>query len=264
MGRAPHAWPGGRFRPFPRHRHEASLGEPLDLSKYHDAEITTDLLRQVTDEIMAAITTEVEQLRAAESGAKFAGLTPAGQPPWPDARACATHRHPGIVVPRGDGRFRRRGPGRPGRRLRARPATANFGPRWHTDDGLAEFLAELDTQGDPSVPPPPGWVHSSTYWWADGAEFLGAIRIRHRLTPGLLEHGGHIGYDVAPKARRRGHGTAMLRAALPVAAGLGIDKALLTCDVDNVGSRKVIEANDGVLEDERAGMLRFWVPTGID
>ncbi len=142
-----------------------------------------------------------------------------------------------------------------GQQLRA------FGPRWHTDDGLAEFLAELDAQGDPSVPPPPGWVHSSTYWWVDGAEFLGAIRIRHRLTPGLLEHGGHIGYDIAPKARRQGHGTALLRAALPVAAGLGIDKALLTCDADNVGSRKVIEANGGMLEDERHGMLRFWVPT---
>ncbi|HST47236.1 GNAT family N-acetyltransferase [Jatrophihabitans sp.] len=134
-------------------------------------------------------------------------------------------------------------------------------PHWHTDSGLARFLDELHAQGDTSLPPPPNWVHSSTYWWAEGAEFLGAIRIRHRLTPALLEHGGHIGYDIAPKARRRGYGTAMLRAALPVAAGLGIEKALITCDVDNIGSRKVIEANGGVLEDERGGMLRFWVPT---
>jgi 1-acyl-sn-glycerol-3-phosphate acyltransferase len=62
----------GRFRPFPRHRHEASLGEPLDLGKYRDADLTTDLLRQVTDEIMAAITAEVEQLRAAEAGNSLA------------------------------------------------------------------------------------------------------------------------------------------------------------------------------------------------
>jgi predicted acetyltransferase len=34
-----------------------------------------------------------------------------------------------------------------------------------------------------------------------------------------------------------------------------------TCDVDNVGSRTVIELNGGVLEDERSGKLRFWVPT---
>jgi predicted acetyltransferase len=53
----------------------------------------------------------------------------------------------------------------------------------------------------------------------------------------------------------------MLRAALPVARGLGIESALLTCDVTNVGSRKVIEGCGGVLEDERDGTLRFWVPT---
>jgi predicted acetyltransferase len=104
-------------------------------------------------------------------------------------------------------------------------------------------------------------VHSSTYWWAEGAEYLGSIRIRHALTPQLLEAGGHIGYDVAPRARRRGHGTAMLRAALPIAAWIGLDQVLITCETDNVGSRRVIEANGGVLEDERSGRLRFWVPT---
>jgi len=137
-----------------------------------------------------------------------------------------------------------------------------FAAQWHTPQGFEAFLAELRRQGDTSLPPPPNWVHTSTFWWADGSQFLGGIRIRHESTPGLLESAGHIGYDVAPRARRRGHGTAMLRAALPIAAGLGLDPVLLTCDVDNVGSRKVIEANGGVLEDERGGKLRFWVPTG--
>jgi len=53
----------------------------------------------------------------------------------------------------------------------------------------------------------------------------------------------------------------MLRAALPWCRDLGIDRILLTCDSDNIGSRKVIEANGGALEDERAGKLRFWVDT---
>ncbi|MEO6501930.1 MAG: GNAT family N-acetyltransferase [Jatrophihabitantaceae bacterium] len=137
-----------------------------------------------------------------------------------------------------------------------------FATHWHTPQGFERFLATLRREGDTSVPPPPDWVHTSTYWWAEGLEFLGVIRIRHELTPRLIESGGHIGYDIAPSARRRGHGTAMLRAALPIAAGLGIDKALITCDADNLGSRKVILANGGVLEDERAGTLRFWAPTG--
>jgi 1-acyl-sn-glycerol-3-phosphate acyltransferase len=54
---------GGRFRPFPRKPHQAAIGQPLDLSSYRGQEPTADLLRKLTDEIMAAITTEVEQLR---------------------------------------------------------------------------------------------------------------------------------------------------------------------------------------------------------
>ena len=55
----------------------------------------------------------------------------------------------------------------------------------------------------------------------------------------------------------------MLAQSLPVTAGLGIDPALVTCDTDNVASRKVIEAAGGELEDERHGKLRFWVPTHL-
>jgi predicted acetyltransferase len=36
---------------------------------------------------------------------------------------------------------------------------------------------------------------------------------------------------------------------------------LLTCDENNIASRKVIEANGGVLEDVRSGQLRYWVST---
>ncbi len=53
----------------------------------------------------------------------------------------------------------------------------------------------------------------------------------------------------------------MLVAALPVARGLGIDQALVTCDHDNLPSRRVIEKAGGVLEDRRGVKLRFWVPT---
>jgi predicted acetyltransferase len=138
---------------------------------------------------------------------------------------------------------------------------SGFAQQWHTPQGFERYLAKLRDEADVSVPPPENWVHSSTFWWAEGQEFLGSIRIRHESTPLLLETAGHIGYDVAPRVRRRGHGTAMLRAALPIAAGLGLERVLITCDTGNVGSRKVIEANGGVLEDERSGKLRYWVRT---
>jgi 1-acyl-sn-glycerol-3-phosphate acyltransferase len=54
---------GGRFRPFPRKQHEASIGEPLNLSGYLDCKQTAELFREVTDAIMAAITAEVALLR---------------------------------------------------------------------------------------------------------------------------------------------------------------------------------------------------------
>lgn len=54
----------------------------------------------------------------------------------------------------------------------------------------------------------------------------------------------------------------MLPDVLPHARALGLDRVLVTCDTTNVGSRKVIEANGGEFEDERGGMLRFWIRTG--
>jgi predicted acetyltransferase len=136
-----------------------------------------------------------------------------------------------------------------------------YGATWHAPDGFARYVAELRAQAIEETQRPAGLVPSTTLWWVDGNDYLGRIAIRHLLTPHLLELGGHIGYDVRPTARRRGHAAAMLRAALPRARELGIESALLTCDVDNIGSRRVIEHNGGVLEDQRGGKLRFWVPT---
>ncbi len=133
---------------------------------------------------------------------------------------------------------------------------------WLTDGAFEAFTASIRAQRLEETPRPEGFVPDTELWLLDGDEFLGRIGIRHRLTPFLLEVGGHIGYDVRPSARRRGHATAMLREALVVARSLGIDPALLTCDADNVASRAVIERSGGVLEDERAGKLRFWVATG--
>ena len=50
---------------------------------------------------------------------------------------------------------------------------------------------------------------------------------------------------------------------LPVAAELGIARVLVTCDVDNVASRRVIERNGGVYEDTRQGKLRFWIESPV-
>ena len=136
-----------------------------------------------------------------------------------------------------------------------------YGASWAACEGFEEYVRWLRAQALESSPRPDGYVPSTTLWWVDSSDYLGRIAIRHRLTPQLRKVGGHIGYDIRPSARRHGHATAMLRAALAVAHRLNINPALLTCDTDNLGSRKVIERNGGVLEDQLGDKLRFWVPT---
>jgi predicted acetyltransferase len=147
------------------------------------------------------------------------------------------------------------------------PPVGGFPGEAVTSEELADlsafvaFVTRLRALADPRLPLPDGVVPSTHLWWVDGCEYLGRLSIRHSLTPWLLDFGGHIGYGIRPSARRRGHATAMFRACLPVASRLGIDPALLTCDVSNLASRRVIEAGGGVLEDRRGEKLRFWVPT---
>jgi predicted acetyltransferase len=142
-----------------------------------------------------------------------------------------------------------------------------FGEETYTVQELADpaafasYATRLLEGALPVRPRPGGKVPDTTLWWVDGDEYLGRLSIRHQLTDHLREFGGHIGYVVRPSARRKGQATHMLAAALPLARDLGIDPALLTCDADNAGSRRVIESNGGVLEDQRGDKLRFWVPT---
>lgn len=131
--------------------------------------------------------------------------------------------------------------------------------RWETAEGFAAYVAEKVAERTEVTDP--RWVLCTNLWWVDRGEYVGRMSIRHELNEGLREVGGHIGYNVRRSRRRQGHATAMLRAALPVAREVGVDPALLTCDPDNVGSRKVIENAGGVYESERNGKLRYWVPT---
>jgi predicted acetyltransferase len=85
-------------------------------------------------------------------------------------------------------------------------------------------------------------------WFVDGTDYLGTVIIRHRLTPALEREGGHIGYHIVPGHRRRGHATQMLAQAKAVCRRLGLPEILVTCPEDNIGSRRVIEANGGTLD----------------
>ncbi|MEZ5097877.1 MAG: GNAT family N-acetyltransferase [Nocardioides sp.] len=105
----------------------------------------------------------------------------------------------------------------------------------------------------------PSRVHCSYRWIADDGDLVGFLAIRHALNDFLREEGGHIGYSVRPSRRREGHATLALALALAEARALGIERALVTCDTDNVASARTIERNGGVLEDVRHGKRRYWI-----
>jgi predicted acetyltransferase len=95
---------------------------------------------------------------------------------------------------------------------------------------------------------------------------VGRTSIRHYLNERLERIGGHIGYVVVPEFRSRGYATEILRQSLELARDrLGLRRALVTCDDDNVASRRVIERNGGVLENVVTGpdltvpKRRYWV-----
>jgi len=107
-------------------------------------------------------------------------------------------------------------------------------------------------------------------WISDG-EFCGSIGLRWQegsddLPPHVL---GHIGYAVVPGKRRRGYARAALGLMLGVAREVGLGRVMLTCAESNVASRRVIEANGGVLTRRTAHPafpdemeLEFWIGLG--
>jgi len=118
----------------------------------------------------------------------------------------------------------------------------------------ARFVAlrtDIEAKG-PGITLPDGTVAKRipgyALWMWDG-EFCGMINFRwqdgtHELPPTCL---GHIGYSVVPWKRRRGYATAALAMILKDVPARGLKYAELTTDVDNLASRRVIEANGGVL-----------------
>ena len=97
----------------------------------------------------------------------------------------------------------------------------------------------------------PTYVPSYDFFAVDGDKFIGVIHIRIRLTDSLINYGGHIGYAINPKYWRQGYGKELLRLGLEQYKDLiEEDNILITCDDDNIGSYKIIEANGGILENK--------------
>lgn len=113
-----------------------------------------------------------------------------------------------------------------------------------------DFIKQLDK--DSREVKGPGRVTYTTFWLLDDENqaIVGNGRLRHYLVKHLENEGGHIGYVITPSHRKKGYGKLILDLLLDEARKINIKEILITCDKDNIGSKKIIEYNGGILIDE--------------
>ncbi len=134
-------------------------------------------------------------------------------------------------------------------------------------ENFERFLYHLKAQQD-RTKLSPDVVPQSHFWLIDDDEFIGILSLRRELNATFMRIGGHIGYQVRPSKRQQGYGKELLRLGLQKAKELGFSRVLLTCDENNIGSKKVIESNHGrfedaiVVEGSQIKKLRYWIDVG--
>lgn len=127
---------------------------------------------------------------------------------------------------------------------------------WRAAEPWAVYLDHLQAMRH-GCELPPGWVPGALLAADVQGELVGHASIRFALNDLLTSVGGHIGYCVLPRYRRRGYATEILRQSLIIARAEGVARVLVTCDEHNVGSATVVERAGGILEDVRPD------PTGV-
>lgn len=137
-------------------------------------------------------------------------------------------------------------------------------PPWQYDMLNFHFDEYVETLLARATDPQAGLVPQTDYWLIADDEFAGEINIRHSLTDSLERYGGHIGYRIRPSMRKKGYGVLQLKLVLPHCWAMGLERVMITCDDDNIGSIKIIEANGGILLDKvdnrrHALTRRYWI-----
>ena len=91
------------------------------------------------------------------------------------------------------------------------------------------------------------WGKSLTYLVIDEDKLIGFLSIRYDLPKQLVDIYGHIGYGVRPSERKKGYASKMLKQALKECKKNGMESVILGCYCDNIGSKKIILNNGGII-----------------
>ncbi|WP_414048565.1 GNAT family N-acetyltransferase [Macrococcus animalis] len=117
---------------------------------------------------------------------------------------------------------------------------------------------------------PHGFVPSTQFICVNAQnKIVGMMHVRHYLNDSLIQIGGHVGYSVRPDERRKGVAKWMLKESLNFLKTKDVDKALVTCDYNNIGSKKTILACGGIYENtvhdehDDIDVERYWIEIDI-
>lgn len=130
---------------------------------------------------------------------------------------------------------------------------------------VEDWLHEIDLLENEETCPE-GKVCSSTYLAVrvDDNRIVGIIDFRHHIDHPILGlWGGHIGYSVRPSERRKGYAKEMLKQILQKCREHGLSKVMVTCDENNIASKKTIISNGGIFEKDvlvdGETTKRYWI-----
>ena len=104
-------------------------------------------------------------------------------------------------------------------------------------DGDVELILVETVPGDPEK----NWVPVYRFDMRVDGKTVGRIALRAGNTHRLVMYGGHIGYEVAPEHRGHRYAVRSCRLILPLAGKHGLNPVWITCNPDNIASRRTCE-----------------------
>ena len=139
------------------------------------------------------------------------------------------------------------------------------GPLRRMEDPL-EWLA-FNRLAEQRETKPENWVPSEQFALLRERDhkIVGMTQFRHEFNDFLREFGGNIGYSVRPDERRKGYAKRMLTECLKICRAFGLDRVLITCLVENEGSRRTILSCGGdydktvYCERDNVNLERYWI-----